>query len=349
MTDLRERLAASVGGMERLAGFFSARTMGDLNRRAQLEVMEGAQMIEEALERTEKAIKAAGLEEYHSGSGALERVLIRLWAMHQNAASRTANWFVTGPSNFPVARNEKRMRSADNRWKEFHEVAKSAPERALRIARATQRARIGAGGLADIELADLKRRLEERELRQRMMKATNEAIRREKIGRDGAEQLAEVMKARGFPEISQAVAHQLLTPDYGRAGFASYQLSNNNAEIHRLQARIAQVERKCQRIVTADERSTVYCSGHGYIGKDACPHCAEQATDSEAVRIVEDHADDRLRLIFPGKPAPQVIRALKSRGFRWSPSNGAWQRQLTANARHAAEQVVRQLAEPVLN
>lgn len=323
MTDLRERLADSVGGMERLASFFSARTMGDLNRRAQLEVMEGAQMIEEALERTEKAIKAAGLEEYHSGGDALQRVLIRLWAMHQNAASRTANWFVTGPSNFPVRRNEKRMNSADNRWKEFHDVAKTAPERALRIARATQRARIGAGGLAEIELTDLKRRLEERELRQRMMKATNEAIRREKIGRDGAAKLAEVMKARGFPLISEAVAHQLLTPDYGRAGFESYQLSNNNAEIHRLQARVRQVERKCERIDAADEP------------------VAREVGD---VKVVEDHADDRLRLIFPGKPEPKVISALKSHGFRWSPSNGAWQRQLTQNARYAAEGILKDLA-----
>lgn len=37
---------------------------------------------------------------------------------------------------------------------------------------------------------------------------------------------------------------------------------------------------------------------------------------------------------------------LKSNGFRWSPSQGAWQRQLTNNARYALKNyVVRKLKE----
>ena len=53
------------------------------------------------------------------------------------------------------------------------------------------------------------------------------------------------------------------------------------------------------------------------------------------VRVDEDADAMRLRLHFPGKPAPDVITRLKSSGFRWAPSERAWQRQLTNSARYA--------------
>jgi hypothetical protein len=40
----------------------------------------------------------------------------------------------------------------------------------------------------------------------------------------------------------------------------------------------------------------------------------------------------RLQLIFDGKPSDEVREVLKKNGFKWSPKNGAWQRQLTDNA-----------------
>ena len=49
--------------------------------------------------------------------------------------------------------------------------------------------------------------------------------------------------------------------------------------------------------------------------------------------VVEAVADNRLRLVFDGKPSAEVRSVLKRRGWRWSPSNMTWQRQLTAAAR----------------
>jgi hypothetical protein len=63
-------------------------------------------------------------------------------------------------------------------------------------------------------------------------------------------------------------------------------------------------------------------------------------TERPGVRIVEDATDDRLRLIFDGKPSEEVRNDLKANGFKWSPKNDAWQRQLTDNARYAAKQVL---------
>lgn len=58
------------------------------------------------------------------------------------------------------------------------------------------------------------------------------------------------------------------------------------------------------------------------------------------VRVVSNSADDRLQLFFDGKPDPDVITSLKRSAFKWSPSRGCWQRQLTNNAVAAARAVL---------
>ncbi len=58
------------------------------------------------------------------------------------------------------------------------------------------------------------------------------------------------------------------------------------------------------------------------------------------VRVVQNKQADRIQLFFDGKPDPEMISKLKSAAFRWSPSNGCWQRQLTQNAIHATNRVL---------
>lgn len=62
--------------------------------------------------------------------------------------------------------------------------------------------------------------------------------------------------------------------------------------------------------------------------------------EKDGYTIVKNFADDRLQIIYDGKPDRTTISNLKSNGFRWSPSNMAWQRQLTSNAYYAAARVV---------
>ena len=42
---------------------------------------------------------------------------------------------------------------------------------------------------------------------------------------------------------------------------------------------------------------------------------------------------------FDGKPDEATRALLKANGFRWSPSQGAWQRMLNDNGRYAAQKV----------
>src|SRR3546814_11872509 len=94
-----------------------------------------------------------------------------------------------------------------------------------------------------------------------------------------------------------------------------YALQNNNANIRRLKARIPRVEA----IQNADETQ-------------------EQFGDIEY-----REQDGRVWLVFPGKPADDVRGKLRSRGFKWSPTRGAWVRQLSEAARYYGRQIAQRV------
>ncbi|QNT77584.1 hypothetical protein JGUZn3_03270 [Entomobacter blattae] len=47
--------------------------------------------------------------------------------------------------------------------------------------------------------------------------------------------------------------------------------------------------------------------------------------------------------IFKGKPDEQTRTLLKKNAFKWSPSKGAWIRQITGNAQSAARRIIKEL------
>lgn len=94
---------------------------------------------------------------------------------------------------------------------------------------------------------------------------------------------------------------------------APYQLTNLGANIRAKRARIATLREQSARLAEAEASGTEVreiARGAGYV-------------------VELDLAANRLRIRFPGKPSPERIRALKSNGFRWAPSEMAWQRMAT--------------------
>lgn len=57
-------------------------------------------------------------------------------------------------------------------------------------------------------------------------------------------------------------------------------------------------------------------------------------------KIVENVEQNRIQIIFDGRPDDERIKKLKSWGFRWSPSEKAWQRLRNGNAMYAAKQAI---------
>jgi hypothetical protein len=115
----------------------------------------------------------------------------------------------------------------------------------------------------------------------------------------------------------------LLQGDYmGRVGFADYVLTNNGANIRRMKERVAEL--------------TTRNAARAELTEDV-------EREVNGVRYIENTAAERIQLIFPGKPAESVRDLLKSYGFRWAPSEGAWQRQLTANGQAAAALILDKL------
>lgn len=123
---------------------------------------------------------------------------------------------------------------------------------------------------------------------------------------------------KGCPDVSETLAAKLEAKieraySWDKQPFASYELTGNNAEIKRLQTRIAEITRNRE---------------VGFVGW--------KFEGGEAVINTELN---RLQLIFDERPTAEQCGVLKHKGFHWSPRESAWQRQLNDNAIYAANHV----------
>lgn len=221
-----------------------------------------------------------------------------LWVKWMNAKSRCLSSMITGPARFPVARAEKANNAEHKAGAECVEFYNKIMANAGREAfyAANPNARPVMAGDADA-LERLKEKLAATVKAQETMKAANAIIRKKPIDR------AALVALLG----SEEKADGILSPDcFGGIGFASFSLNNNRAEIKRLEDRISQIEKR----------------------KAAAP----KEIMVNGVRVLENPETMRLQIFFDGKPAPEIIALMKSNAFKWAPSVGAWQRQLTNNA-----------------
>lgn len=110
---LQDRLTATVGGVDNFASNWSWRSHSP-KQRAESALIEGAQTIGAGIEAlTEKGATADQVEEWTAKA-------IRLWLAYQAAGARTANPMITGPANFPVARNNKANAAERKRGDEYY-------------------------------------------------------------------------------------------------------------------------------------------------------------------------------------------------------------------------------------
>lgn len=68
-------------------------------------------------------------------------------------------------------------------------------------------------------------------------------------------------------------------------------------------------------------------------------HTEADAENNGLFTVVENKEIMRLQILFDGIPPAAARDILKRNGFKWSPKNKAWQRQLTDNARYAYKNI----------
>lgn len=227
--------------------------------------------------------------------------------LHKRGRIVSAN--IAGPSKFPVRQMEKRNMSYDKAVAELGEWERKAINRALETIRPSPPRFIASD--APDAVQQLQTKIDRAKANQERMKAVNKVIR----GKGTVEEKATRLQEMG---LSTHPAYKLQEGDFmGRKGFPAYETQNNLANIKRMEARIADITRE----QTRPEAEPAEING---------------------VTIEENRDLNRIQLFFPGKPDDATRANLKRHGFRWSPREGAWQRQLTDNARYAAKQVLKE-------
>lgn len=212
---------------------------------------------------------------------------------------------ISGAGNFPVRKKEKQNAAIDKNFAEFQEIQVILKK----IESILNGKEIIKSGDEDA-VEKLEKKLVELKAIQEKMKAANKAIRMK-----DAEKGDEKLKELGF---SERQIKELRTPNYlGRLGFANYELQNNNANIHRIEGRL-------KRLKEAKESGT-------------------QETENKFFKVVRNTELMRLQLIFEVKPEPAVRDILKSNGFRWAPSQSAWQRHLNRNSEYSLNRVIEEI------
>ena len=244
-----------------------------------------------------------------------EKAGIRAYPVAERYSKRMAEYFnrdisinlmcpsvmISGPAKFPTKKKERQI-AAQERNYEFYKDTQKLLDKIRSIENGSDL--IKSSDEDCIERLEYK--LETLKALQEKMKSANVAIRK----KDKEEGNLDLLALGYSPDQIK----ELRTPDFGgRIGCPAYMLQNNNQEIHRVEERI---------------NSLKEIKENGVI---------EEETENYTYR--EDSEIMRIQFIFEDKPDEETRNILKNNGFKWAPSQGAWQRQLTSNGKHAARRV----------
>lgn len=129
--------------------------------------------------------------------------------------------------------------------------------------------------------------------------------------------------------------------------------SDDPEAAQKIAARIADLEREREAIKARPHQSYELSNLAGNIKrlKDRLKTIEETAKLPQGDRIINgvtlriNKELNRVQLIFPSIPSPEVRDKLKHSGFHWSPYNGAWQRMISNGALYYAESILEGLNE----
>ena len=232
-----------------------------------------------------------------------EAKYLQKWREWLAALSRCYSVLVTGPARFNNRRHEKMNDYERAARQRLQEWSEKVVKRINRQQRLT--------GWQEVER--LQSKLDTLTDLQEIMKAANKIVRSKKMSEE--EQIDELL-ALGLNE-QQAIEILKPTERWQSVGFPTYQLQNNLAKIKATQEAIY----RHKAMAEADDKEIKFNGG----------------------RVVVCNSDERMRFYFDEIPSVEVRNLMKRNAFKWSPKNGAWQRQLTANCKFDTKRILAEL------
>jgi hypothetical protein len=276
---------------------FSPEKRGDARREEYANTVNGlyAELWPRAKTDEQKQILADEMERYRQG-------YIKHLTAYLHSHSAVASSMITGPARFPTARNQKRSQWADNKMNEL--IAWENKARAAIKAK-----------LLDARPQEVKDAQEW------------ELLRRDIAG--SLSTIAEIDEGKGY---------------YTRAAFVNsiagkIERLAGNGEVELVTKALAFLE-----AYNAEHKKPCMTKQHKVWAYGELSKKVEQLKTSRAdkppsklggasgVELWANYELDRLQLRFDDKPDYAMREKLKRSGWKWAPSQEAWQRQLTSNA-----------------
>lgn len=226
-----------------------------------------------------------------------------------NARGRIVSPMISGGSNFPVRRMQKYGRWEDSAYKQFKEYREKA-------------------------LKGLQRQIEADKPQAQKNDETWQRIERELLGKIST--IIDIDEGRNNYS-SRALFVSNLT------GMIKRMASNGRTEhVRKSIELINKINLTTKKpIVTANNSifSLVQVSEERQETKEEVKQKENKTFDFTGGQVIINYEIDRVQIKHDSKPAYEVIQQLKKAAFKWSPSQGVWQRQLTMNAVRASNQI----------
>ena len=214
----------------------------------------------------------------------------KFFSSYLGAKSNTFSAMITGPARFNNRKHEKANRSEQRHYEIFREWRERAKKAIIRKSLPAK--------TFSSEVERYRADLESMKKNHELMKEGNKRIK---------QALKDMINIDTYLIETFGIKPHMLEWTM-RWGFG---LTNNNANIKRVEQRIKELEAKEEKATTTGSESVNY----------------------NTFELIYNYEIDRMQIKHASKPASEVISLLKHHGFKWSPSQGVWQRQITANAK----------------
>ncbi len=211
---------------------------------------------------------------------------------------------ICGAGNFPTRKKQKQNQARENYWNEYGSLFEEDNYYMKKIRNLLTNKVIASDD--ELAIEKLEAKIDKLSEQQDIMKRANAWYRKNKT-MVGFEDLRD--------EDAKRMDNRILESWY-KTPYASFELTNNNANIKRLKERVESIKKLKERAEQKEESKYIQVDG---------------------LEVVEDSTDMRIRIIFDDIPSAETRDLLKHNGFKWSPKNNAWQRQLTSNGIYATK------------